>query len=261
MKAEVTVVIPSYNPARYLIEALDSVFLQTYKGWKIIIVDDASTDHSLSLVEEYIDNKRVKLVQNEVNMGQSECMNIGLTLTTTPYLIQLDADDWLYPNALEILMAEAENVSEKVGLISGNINVIMENEQGEAVNSFLMKNRSFSDPYDYLQANVSQWPRFYRTSALRAIGGWPTDDPYNGRFMEDKRVLTRLIEKFRFHWIDVPLYYHRRHGANQTHLFEVYQHITEWNIRDALVRWGDVYEPEFGINNDGWIYLANLREK
>ena len=47
MDSKVTVLIPFYNPGAYILEALDSVYAQTYKGWKIILIDDASTDGSL----------------------------------------------------------------------------------------------------------------------------------------------------------------------------------------------------------------------
>jgi len=258
MKPMVTVVIPSYNPARYLIEALDSVFLQTYGHWNIVIVDDASTDKSLAYVKDYLTDKRVKLIRNAVNLGQSRCLNIGLSATTTPYLLQLDADDWLEPDALSILVQAAEQQSGKVGLISGIMNVVIENKHGRPIRSYTMKNRSFQDRYDFLLANVSQWPRFYRTEALMAIGGWPTDDPFEGRYLEDKRVLLRLIEKYHFHWIDVPLYNHRRHLSNQTNRVRDFREITEWMVRNTLERWGDGYEPVFAEKN-GWLEVVRLK--
>jgi len=260
MESVVTVVIPSYNPGGYLIEALDSVFLQTYKRWSIIIVDDASTDDSLDRVVDYIDHRKVRLICNERNVGQSKSMNAALAQVTTPYLLQLDADDWLYPHALETLVDEARRAPKEVGLISGNINIVFQNEAGATVDSIVRKNRSFTDRYDFLLANASQWPRFYKTSALRDIGGWPTDDPYEGRYMEDKLVLYRLIEKYHFRWIDETLYYHRRHTQNQTRLLDEYREITEWGVRAALRRWGDRYEPEFELL-EGWLMVKGLLPK
>ena len=50
MSSKVTVLIPFYNSGRYLVDAIESVFSQTYKNWKLILINDASTDHSLSLI-------------------------------------------------------------------------------------------------------------------------------------------------------------------------------------------------------------------
>lgn len=250
MCPDVTVLIPSYNPGRYLVEALDSVFGQTYTRWKIILVDDASTDNSIALAGKYIADPRVTLVRNSNNLGQSKSLNAGLTLVDTPYVVQLDSDDWFYPYTLEVLVSKAKKLPEEVGVIGGNVHIVYENSLGRVVKGVVLKNRSFKDRYDFLLANISLWPRFYRTSALNRIGGWPTDDPYEGRYMED-RILLRLIEYYRFYWIDQVLYNHRRHGRNQTNRVQEYAYITEWAIRDALKRWGDRYEPVFKTYGGG----------
>ena len=57
MTSQVTVLIPFYNPGRYLVEAIESVFSQTYKKWKLILINDASTDNSLSLIEKYLSDE------------------------------------------------------------------------------------------------------------------------------------------------------------------------------------------------------------
>jgi len=259
MNAEVTVLIPTYNAGSFLKESVDSVMTQTYTDWKMVIVDDGSTDTSISLIEPYLADSRVVYIRNAYNLGQSKSMNVGLTAVTTPYVVQLDADDWFYPYTLEVLVAESRKQPNHVGLISGNIHLVSLDEEGQITSSSLYKNRSFHDKYDFLLSNMSQWPRFYRTSALRSIGGWPTDDPFEGRYMEDKRVLMRLIEVAHFHWINVPLYIHRRHAHNQTNTLEIYNQIIEWNVRDVLKRWGDEYDPEFMIDQLGWLKIIGLK--
>jgi glycosyltransferase involved in cell wall biosynthesis len=61
MSSKVTVLIPFYNPGRYLVDAIESVFSQTYKNWKLILINDASTDDSLSLIKKYLSDDRVKI--------------------------------------------------------------------------------------------------------------------------------------------------------------------------------------------------------
>ena len=285
MDSKVTVVIPFYNPGAYILEALDSVYAQTYKDWKIILIDDASTDGSLAKIKYYLKDPRIQLVRHSQNLGQSKSMNSGLNLVETPFLIQLDADDWFYPYTLEVLLQETETVTnpDEIAVFSGNINLVYKTRVGRdstqnskkykfdpktkkikwlkpIVISRELKGRSFQDRYEFLLANSSVWPRFYRTTALQHIGGWPVDDPYEGRYAEDIRVLSRLIEHYRFHWVDKVLLNHRRHDKNQTNNLQVYRDIMEWTVRDTLKRWGDEYEPIF-TKTEEWTSLTGLRPK
>ncbi len=265
MSATVTVLIPSYNPGSYLRHALKSVIDQTYPHWKVIVVDDCSTDYSLYGAKYFLQSSRIDVIRNGSNLGQSKSLNIGLKQVDTPYTVQLDSDDWFPLRALERLVMEAEDLPDDVGVVHGNMKVVVEESSPSSPylpSSLVKKGRQYSDRYDFLLSNSSVWPRFYLTSALRDIGGWPTDDPFNGRYLEDKRILFRLIEKYRFHWIDEVLYVHRRHDYNQTeNKMQVYSYITEWNIRDALRRWGDPREPVFEVNENGWKYIVALQQQ
>ncbi|MGZ7440704.1 glycosyltransferase [Paenibacillus sp. TH7-28] len=256
--ALVTVVIPFYNPGRFLEEAIESVFQQIYPRWKLLLIDDGSTEQYESRIKTYLSDPRVKLIRLPQNAGQSQALNQGLELADTPFIVQLDSDDWFYPHTLEVLAGEALKQPEEVAVVSGNILVVHEDANGDRFLTTMNKGRAFADKYDFLLANTSLWPRFYRTNAIRAIGGWPTDDPYQGRVMEDKRILLRLIERYRFHWIDQMLYIHRRHTGNHTNQIGLYAEMVEWSVRDALQRWGSPYEPVFENYGIGWKKLARL---
>lgn len=178
MNYEVTVIISSYNPGDYLVDALESVFKQTYQGWKIILIDDASTDDSLLKAAKYIEDPRVRLICNTQNLGQSRCQNIALELVDTPYVVCLDADDWFQENTLEVLLKEAKKCGEDVGVFCGNYLVIYEDSNGNIAKTKLKKGRGFENHYDFLISNKTLRPRFYRTEALRKVKGWPVDDPW-----------------------------------------------------------------------------------
>lgn len=258
MKPAVTVLIPSYNPGNYLLKALESVFEQTYTGWHVIVIDDASTDRSITEAGRFLQDPRVTLLCNKLNLGQSKCLNRGLALTDTPYAVQLDSDDWFSSDALEVLIGIAEASPPDIAVFSGNLRLVIEDKDGKMIKEEIWKNRSFQERYDFLAADCSQWPRFYRTAALKKVGGWPTDDPYEGRYMEDKRILLRLIEQYRFHWTDRLLYHHRRHRKNQTNLTDVYNAMQEWAVADALQRWGNEYRAVFKTDVFGRKKLAGL---
>jgi glycosyltransferase involved in cell wall biosynthesis len=260
MNSQVTVLIPFYNQAAYIRQALDSVFAQTYPHWQLILVDDGSTEDYLPEIQPYLADKRVRLLQKRDNAGQSKAMNDGLALVNTPYVVQLDGDDMFTSGTLDVLLAEAQKQPPSTGLICGNMLMFFQNPAGKIYKTKIRMGRPFSDRYEFLLANTTLCPRFYRTSALQDIGGWPTDDPYQGRYREDMLVLYRLIEKYSFHWINQLLYQHRRHGTNQTHQLDQYNEVAVWSIRAALKRWGDEYEPVFE-SVEGWVRLGRLRKK
>lgn len=260
MNNRVTVLIPFYNSGCFLKEAIESVFKQTYKKWNIILIDDCSTDKYLDEIKSYLSDERVTLIKNMKNLGQSKSLNAGLELVNTPFVVQLDADDLFYEDTLEIMIKEALLQSEKVGLICGNT-MVFQDKKGKKKNIRIKKGSGFKGRYEFLIANLSMAPRFYRTTALKEIGGWPTDDPFGGRYREDMRVMYKLIENYHFHWIDRELYKHRRHNSNLTKNLDECIEMVEWSIKDTLKRWGDEYEPIFRNTSDGWKQLHRLKKK
>jgi len=98
----VSVVIPCYNQAQYLSEAIDSVFNQTYTNWECIIVNDGSTDNTAEVANEWVakDNRFIYLFQK--NEGLSSARNKGLDKARGGYFQFLDSDDYLDKRKLEV---------------------------------------------------------------------------------------------------------------------------------------------------------------
>jgi len=102
---KVSVLIPSYNYAHYIEEAIDSVLSQTYQNFELIIVDNCSTDNTKEVVEQYIQkDSRIKLVINDVNIGMYRNYNKALLLANGEYIKFLNADDKLHEKCLEIFV-------------------------------------------------------------------------------------------------------------------------------------------------------------
>jgi glycosyltransferase involved in cell wall biosynthesis len=95
----VSIIIPAYNHADYLKQAIDSALEQTWKHIEVIVVDDGSTDHTATVCEAY----STQIVYARVErVGLSAARNIGVQLSKGQFLIFLDADDWLYAWATEL---------------------------------------------------------------------------------------------------------------------------------------------------------------
>lgn len=258
MDNPVTVLIPSYNRGKYLAEALDSVLRQTFQDWKLVLVDDASKDGSLESVRGRLEDPRISVLRNELNLGQSMSLNRGLETIRTEFFLQLDADDWLEDHAIERLLEVAKDVPEDVALVITNVVEVYE-ETGERKAIRHEKwGKSYDNRYQILLANLFPWQKFYRTSAVRALGGWPKKDESKWRNVEDLGLFLRLIERYKFVWIDEPLFNYRIHGSNITGDRKKTAAGVEWLIRDALKRWGGEYEPIFTTTHDGWKMLGGL---
>lgn len=88
----VSVIIPIYNAAPYLKEAIESITNQTYKNLEIILVDDCSTDNSFEIAESFKD-ERIKLYKNQKNLKISKTLNFAISKTKGEYIARMDADD------------------------------------------------------------------------------------------------------------------------------------------------------------------------
>jgi glycosyltransferase involved in cell wall biosynthesis len=104
MSSLVSVIIPSYNTGRYLPEALESVFAQTYPHYEIIVVDDGSTDETKAILQPYL--SRIQYLY-QTNQGVSAARNHALSKANGEWLLFLDADDKLSPSKLEKQLATA----------------------------------------------------------------------------------------------------------------------------------------------------------
>lgn len=95
-----SVIVPLYNKAHYILAALDSILAQTFQDFEIIVVDDASTDESKSLVQN-LNHSKIRLIEHAQNKGLSASRNTGIKNSTGNYIALLDADDLWKINYLE----------------------------------------------------------------------------------------------------------------------------------------------------------------
>lgn len=241
----VTVVIPTYNKAAYVRETLHSIHNQSYRDWQLLIMDDASTDGTVSIVRESTDPARTQIVVNSTNQGICHVLNQALKRIHTKYFIQVDGDDWITPDTIEVLLGEMERGTEQIALAYGNTSHWHE-ENGTLLFHKKVKHRSFLDRYDFATYDPMVQPRFYRTSCVKAVGGWEIDRITEGRMMEDRRMLLRLLDRFEFTYVDRDLYHFRyhEHSLSQDRNAAIYNRLRKMYTDQALKRWGDQYRAE-----------------
>ena len=103
---KISIITPVYNTAHYLKQCIDSVMRQTHSDFQLICIDDASTDGSWELLQEYAGDSRVVLLRNERNEGPAKARNRASRLADGDIVAMLDSDDVLQNDALEKLHAE-----------------------------------------------------------------------------------------------------------------------------------------------------------
>ena len=101
----VSVIMPSYNMAKYIAESIESIMNQTYPYWELIIVDDCSTDNTDSVVENYLSDTRIRYLKNENNSGAAISRNYALREAKGKWIAFLDSDDVWLPEKLETQIA------------------------------------------------------------------------------------------------------------------------------------------------------------
>lgn len=116
MSVDVTVIMPVYNKAEYIDDAIKSVLQQSGVSVELVCVDDGSTDDSLGRINSYCDNNNV-IVCSQENSGAGAARNKGISLARGKYLSFLDPDDW-YPekNSLHALVESAETYHVKISM-------------------------------------------------------------------------------------------------------------------------------------------------
>lgn len=129
MKPLISVIIPCYNCAPFLEETLQSVLVQTFQSFEIIIVNDGSKDHSLAIMKKYSKYDRITYITQE-NRGLPAARNAGIKRARGRFFYFLDSDDLLHPKAFQVMIDTVSECKISVGFMRvarfhGNINNIV----------------------------------------------------------------------------------------------------------------------------------------
>lgn len=207
----VSVVIASYNYARFLPEAVQSVQAQTYTNWECIILDDCSSDNTPDVAARLVrGDSRVRYVRNEKNLGVSGTRNRGTALARGEYIAVLDADDWWHPDKLQSQMRALHAHPAAQICFTAYVRVDSNGHTAKRVASTALA------PIDHtLRANnlLLHSAVVARKSAIEAVGGYDTTLPC----AHDWDLYLNVLHAFgdsAFEYVDVPLAYYRMHGVS-----------------------------------------------
>lgn len=203
--ALVSVVIPTYNYAHFIAQAIESVLAQTYQNFEIIVIDDGSTDATREAVSRF---SRVQYLYQD-NRGIAPARNAGLFASRGELLVFLDADDRLLPEALATGVASL-NANPDCAFVSGHWELFSDDGKPRPSPPIVCvtKNhyRAFLD-FNYI-GTVGQV--MFRRSILEAVVGFDSAVPG----CDDIELYMRIARTHRVHCHDRIVMQHRRHGSN-----------------------------------------------
>lgn len=126
-----------YNCEKYVSEAIDSIFSQTFSDWEIIFIDNSSTDNTSLIVKSYGDKLKYHKTSENVSLGKARC--IGLSLCNGEYVCFLDTDDIWFPSKLKDQLAIFKN-SPEIKMVYTGVSFI--DEHGDSIGKYIPKAKS-----------------------------------------------------------------------------------------------------------------------
>ena len=172
----ISIIIPTYNSGKYIINCIKSILNNTYTNYEIIVVDDGSTDNTVNLINEL--NKDNIKVFKSINKGPGSARNIGINNSKGKYIFFMDSDDTINQNTFEILINEMEDND----IVIGDYKIIYDNEEIDDFNTPL--DSSFNSFFE----SVTVWNRLYLSSFIKN-NNIEFDNLYQG---EDRLFLAKL---------------------------------------------------------------------
>ncbi len=205
----VTLIVLTYNQARYLDDTLASVAAQTSDDFEVVLVDNASTDGSAELLKRWLPKLTMpaKLVVNPRNLGVSGGKNVGLAHARGEYICGLAGDDMYEPSKITRDLEHFRTVGPEVGVVFSDATIIT--DDGAPCARWFTPPRHFAQGQifaDLCGASFIPAPTtMIRRSALDAVGGYD-----ERRFVEDYDMWLKLAAQgYEFHYVDEALVRYR----------------------------------------------------
>lgn len=193
--------MPVYNSELYIKEAIDSILNQTFSDFELIIIDDASTDKSVEIIQSYTDS-RIQLILKPKNSGYTNSLNYGLTIAKGEYIARMDSDDISLPTRFEKQVAFLEVNSDVVlcGTAFKHIHndfYVSVPEQNDQIKVGMLQECKIGHPTVMMRTSFLKKHQLTYNTLMEPA--------------EDYDLWTRMIHLGKFHNLQEPLLRYRVH--------------------------------------------------
>lgn len=223
---KISVVMPVYNGAKYIREAIDSILNQTFTDFEFIIVNDCSTDRTEDIIKSYTD-ERIRYIKNEKNMGVAASLNNGFDIAEGEYIARMDADDISLPQRFEKQL-EFMEANKDIAVCGCEVELFGDAEKTDTYTVFgkanmkinLLFSSCLCHPAVVLRRSVIE-KEHYR---------------YNDYFdkLEDYELWTRIFLKYDINNVHGTYFKYRIHGKQVTQNYSEKHRIKATEIRKNL---------------------------
>jgi amino acid adenylation domain-containing protein len=255
--SKVSVIIPAYNSARFLPEAIESVLNQTCAAFEIIVVDDGSIDNTKEICCRY---PTIKYIY-QANQGLVGARNTGLRASQGDYLLFFDSDDRLFPNAIEA-GSNCINNNPEVGFVFGNYIFQSINPDGSYTTQEIYDNQKEVANYENILAGklkLQVASVLFRRIAVESVGGF---NP-NAKDLEDYNLFLRVAREFPIRFHNEVVFEYRYNGTNisgnssRMLLAALHSHGLQWNY--VYQTGNKKYKAAYELGKQAWIKLFGNR--
>ena len=215
---KVTVIVTAYNEELFIGRCMRSLLSQKFPwvDYEIVVVDDGSTDRTPYALELFRED--VVLIRNESTLGLPASLNKAIKKVRSPYLVRVDADDYVSRNFLNFLFTFIQQ-NPYMHAVSCDYNLV--NDEGDVIE----RKNCMDEP---IACGI-----IFKTADILDVGMYDE----NFRLHEERDLRIRFLQKFNIHRLELPLYRYRKHEGNST------------NDSEAMVFHMDLLKSKHGIDD------------
>ena len=206
----VSIIIPTFNRARFVTDAIDSCLEQTHGNCEVIVVDDGSSDGTDQVLRESY-GEQIRTIRQR-NQGPGIARNAGIAVAKGEFIHFLDADDRLHARKVELCLDVFQKRPD-ISVVYTHFQFVAADGQSplETTPFEEFSQDAFCELLRLTGCHILISSSMYRAAALRAVGGFADDMDF--RSAEDWDLLLRLAARYRFHGINQRLVYRRMHES------------------------------------------------
>lgn len=203
----ISIVLPTYNGSKYIRKSIESCLHQSFTDFELIVVNDCSTDDTLSIVQEYAkEDARIRIINNEFNKKLPLSLNAGFEKAQGQYFTWTSDDNFYAPEALKILY-HTMHADSSIDLVYTDYYIIDDNDKVIGTRNFGDVNKSFN-----------RWLGAGACFLYKKEIHWANNGYNPAAFLiEDYDFFCRAFMRFNFKYLATPEhYYYREHGGSLT---------------------------------------------
>lgn len=253
---KLSVIVPVYNVENYIEACIQSLLVQSFDDFEIIIVDDGSKDSSIERAHEITKNIDKVRILTKVNGGLSDARNFGIEHSNGDYLAFIDSDDTIHPDMFKSMMNKL--ISEQADVCSCDLEYVYPNGRKERSSGMVIKDMN---PYSIMLTNNSACNKIFKRDLFKHIR-FPL-----GRWYEDLATIPIILKQAcKVVYVDQVFYYYFQregsiaHGRNEK-MFDIYWAVQ--HVEDVLGSSSD--KDWISIRNklliEHGLFLTNIRIK